>query len=222
MRNSDSDNATNQHNETITARPRIFFPSKSGEWVLHGHLVAEFTAAHATPGSPEYKELEKGTTEFDRNRLRGLRLLRYVDVKNDETAVRKALNDAGQLLHNLPESMAAGLEVPKRLAGILYCGYLTSGMKAARLGIIRNNHGEFIPVVGCPDIKTALFVFAAYRGVEACMNCQKLFAVDSARPDGSSSDRYCTAACGQRYRQKLYRLRQKVRIKKLSKRKAKR
>jgi hypothetical protein len=149
-------------------------------------------------------------------------LLRYVDVKNDETAARKALNDAGQLLDDLPQSILAGVKEPRRAAWILYSCYLTGEMKRARLVVHRNKRGEFIPVVGCPDIKTALFVFAAYRGVEACLNCQKLFAVDSARPDDSSSDRYCTAACGQRYRQKLYRLRQKVQVKKISKRKGKR
>jgi hypothetical protein len=218
-----SHNEETFHNAGITARLRIFFPAKAGEkaeWVA-GFRVREFTAKHVTPGCAEYKELQESTTECDRERLRGLRLLRYVNVGSDEIGTRKNLADAGRLLDDLPKSMLGDAKDPKSVAQVLYSMYLTGEMKEARLVIYRTKRGEFTPVLRCPNMKTAFYAFAAFRGVEACLNCQKLFAVDAAKADGSTSERYCTAACGQRYRQKIYRLRQKARSKRESKRKEK-
>lgn len=222
MFNAKRHNGGSGHNASITARPRIFFPTKSGqvgEWIA-GHFLQEFNAEFVTLGSPRYREMEKATTQIDRNRLRALRLLRYTHIENDHIAARKALADAMQLLDDLTESLLTGVREPRKVASVLYSLYLTGELKGARLVIHRTERGEFLPALRCPDLKTALCAFAAYRGVEACLNCQKLFAVDAARADDSSSARYCTAACGQRYRQKLYRLRQKVQVKKISKRKA--
>jgi ribosomal protein S27E len=187
--------------------------------MVGGYFVKEFTADYMSMGSPEYREMKNATTQAARNRLRALRLLRYTHIDNDETSARKVLADAMQLLDDLPESMLTGVKEPRKVASVLYSMYLAGEIKSARLVIHRTERGEFLPVIRCPDLKTALYVFAAYRGVEACLNCGNLFATDGPRPDASSSERYCTAACGQRYRQKLYRLRQK-KLKKISKRKA--
>ena len=211
-KDSDSNEAAG-HNATITARPRIFFRGKPHEFdeVIGVTRLTEFTNAYATPGTTEYNEMEQSMTAIDRNRLRALRLLRYVHAESDELAAKKALGDAGRLLFDDPQfqSVFAGAKRPRKAAQVVYSSYFTDEIKGARLAIHRTNRGEFIPVVRCPDMKTAMFVFAAFRGIETCLNCQKLFAVDAERPDGSSSERYCTGACGQRYRQKLYRLRQK-------------
>lgn len=115
------------------------------------------------------------------------------------------------------KSMFVSAKEPRKAAAI-YAQYLTDEMRGARLMVHR---GTFVPVIRCRDMKTAMFVFGAFRGVETCLNCHKLFAVDAARPDGSAtSEKYCTAACGQRYRQKMYRRRHpaKARPKKSSKR----
>jgi len=190
---------------------RVFFRGKPGEWdeLIGLARLTEFTSAYATPGTPKYSEMVQSTTERDRNRLRALRLLRYVHAGHDDMAAKKALSDAGQILFDDPQfqSVFVGAKSPREAARVLYPGYFTDEIKGARLAIHRTKHGEFIPVVRCPNMTTAMFVFAAFHGIETCLNCQKLFAVDAARPDGSSSERYCTAACGQRYRQKLYRLR---------------
>jgi hypothetical protein len=165
--------------------------------------------------------MEKATTEIGRTWLRALRLLRYVYSDDNETATRKALAQVGKLLAEEPgfQSMFATARKPKSVASVLYSINFTGEMKEARLVIHRTESGGFIPVLRCPNMKTAMFVFAAFGGAETCLNCQKLFAVDAVRPDGSSSDRYCTAGCGQRYRQKLYRLRKKARAKRPSRRK---
>ena len=70
-------------------------------------------------------------------------------------------------------------------------------------------------------MKTAMFAFAAFHGAAACPNCGELFALDSRRVDGSKGERYCTAACGQRYRQKVYRLKGKAKTGKSRKKRLK-
>ena len=68
--------------------------------------------------------------------------------------------------------------------------------------------GEWLPVIWCPNMKTAMYAYAAFNGVETCLNCQKLFCLDVPRVDDSRSEKYCTVACGQRFRQRIYRKRQ--------------
>jgi hypothetical protein len=226
MSKSEKRSEIGDHNAGITARPRIYFRVRPGDW---DHVIGiaprsrEFTSAYATPGTPENKELEHSTTKKDRNRLRALRLLRYVCAEDDQTAARKVLTDAGQLIFEDLQlaKLFAGTEDPKQVAAASYEEFFNDEIRGARLAIHRTKRGEFVPIIRCPDVKTAMFMFAAFRGIETCLNCAKLFAVDIVRPDDSSSERYCTAACGQRYRQKLYRLREKGRLEKISKRKGK-
>ncbi len=221
MRSVEERNYAHHNNAPITARPRIFFPSTSGKWkgvevrrVILPSRMTEFTDAYITMGTPEYREMEKTVGAGSLTWLRALRLLRYVQV-DDETAARNALAEVGKLLSEDPDfqSALAATKKPKAVAALLYDVYFAREMTEARLVIHRAERGHFIPVIHCRNMTTAMFVFAAYGGVEACVNCQKLFAVGAPRPDGSSSERYCTAACGQRYRQKLYRLRKKSQAK---------
>src|SRR5260370_40944618 len=83
MRNKEERNARKEHNESITARPRIFFRAKSGEFdhVIGGARFAEFTTAHTMPGTPEYREWEKSTTQIDPERLQAPPVLRNVHAQ---------------------------------------------------------------------------------------------------------------------------------------------
>lgn len=217
-------NEIEHHNDSITARPRIYFRERPGEWdrvIGIAPHTREFTSSHVTLGTPEYKEMEQAITTKSRNRLRALRLLRYVCVESDETAARKTLVDAGQLIFDDPKLaalFAAGGDDPRKAASDAYRQFFNEELRGSWLAVQRTKRGEFIPVIRCDDMKTAMFAFAAFRGLETCLNCQKLFVVDAPRPDDSSSERYCSGTCGQRYRQKLYRLR----VKGISKRKGKR
>jgi hypothetical protein len=204
-------------------RPPIFFRTgligeRKMDKIFGTGFWSEFTDAFVTPGTPEYKQMEHAVSERDRNQLRALRLLRYVCVGNNETAARKALKDAGQLLFSKPDDVElyVGGKNPQKVAIERYRSDFNEEIHGHRIVIRRSKRGEFIPAIHCTDMKTAMFLYAAFRGVEACLNCGRLFAVDAARPDASSSDRYCTARCGQSYRQKLYR----TRIKKASEHKA--
>ena len=131
----------------------------------------------------------------------------------DDPISRKNLIDATRLL--MPDypgdadAFYAGANL-KKIARDTYPGLLSQYIGKARLIISRR---DFVPVILCPNLSVAMFVFAAYRGIAICLNCQKLFALDLPRVDGSTGERYCTAACGQRYRQKVYRLNVKARSK---------
>lgn len=95
---------------------------------------------------------------------------------------------------------------PKKIARNVYPDRLRQRIKKAQIVILPS----FTPAILCPDMTVAMFVFAAYRGIAVCLNCQKLFALDSERADGSVSEKYCTVACGSRSRRKLYRLNKKT------------
>src|SRR5262249_45072897 len=81
----------------------------------------------------------------------------------------------------------------------------------------RTKSEQFLPAILCPNVRTASFVAAAFRGLAVCPNCLRLFDPYAERIDGSKGDKYCTAACGSRYRQRLYRRRvvlKKLRVRK--------
>ncbi len=119
-------NEIEHHNDSITARPRIYFRERPGEWdrvIGIAPHTREFTSSHVTLGTPEYKEMEQAITTKSRNRLRALRLLRYVCVESDETAARKTLVDAGQLIFDDPKLaalFAAGGDDPRKAASDAY------------------------------------------------------------------------------------------------------
>jgi hypothetical protein len=220
---------TDKHNVTITASPRIFIlGERTKEESEHGQMfrrvfraelprkLKEFTAAYMTRGTREYKEFEAATSKKDRATLSALALLRR--AQSMKSPASKDLADAASLLLDWrpPEwAVAAGR---KEGAAWWYRSLLNDGMKNARLVMARAK-GGFAPAILCGDLRTAGFVFAAYKGVGVCAACHELFA-----PDAERSGDYCSDACGQNFRQKRYRmkLKQKARAKKTSKRKGKR
>src|SRR5262249_53001489 len=94
-----------------------------------------------------------------------------------------------------------------------YGGLLREKVRKARIVL-----GGFVPAIFCPNLTVAMFVFASYRRIAVCLNCLNVFLLDLPLVDGSSSEKYCSAACGGRYRQKTYR----VRVSTSKKRKGKR
>ena len=224
------------HNAGITrlARPRILFPADDfSDWVAkferpgrkdRGKPFDTDILIHlcmTTEGdwpvrefNHEYwlsrrKELEKGTSESDRTRLRALRLLRYAFFGEEEESSLAILDEALNLL-----SKDTKLEWIKHVKGHgrdaaqrLYPLYFAKAMKRAEVRMWCQN-GEWMPIIWCPDMTTAMFTFAAFNGVETCLNCQKLFCLDVPRADDSRSEKYCTVACGQRFRQRIYRKKQ--------------
>jgi hypothetical protein len=225
------------HNEGITrkARPRIMFPAADfADWVAKFDEANNREAGNkpfdpdiliylcmTTEGdwpvhefNHEYwfsrrKELEKGTSETDRTRLRALRLLRYAFFGEEEQASLEIFDEAVNLLSKDPklawikDTKGHGRDAAQRL----YPLYFAKAMKRAEVRMWCKN-GEWIPIIWCPDMTTAMFTYAAFKGVETCLNCQKLFCLDVPRVDDSRSEKYCTVACGQRFRQRIYRKRQ--------------
>lgn len=220
-----------EHNVTITASPRILVlgerPDKDSEQsrkfrrVFRAELPRkspkEFTRAYMTPGTPEHKEFEAAISKKDRAVLSAIALLRRAQAMKLPAA--KDMADAASLLLDWrPPEWAISPVNRREGAAWHYRTLLTDGMKKTRL-VMARARGGFAPAVLCPDLRTAAFVFAAYRGVEVCAACQELFA-----PDPERGGKYCSEACGQNYRQKLYRLKlkQRDRAKKTSKRKGRR
>jgi hypothetical protein len=96
-----------------------------------------------------------------------------------------------------------GREAARRL----YPSFFSKAIKRSRLRMWCKD-GEWMPVIWCPNLTTAMFTHAAFNRVETCLNCQKLFCLDVPRVDDSRSEKYCTVACGQRFRHRIYRKRQ--------------
>jgi hypothetical protein len=192
-------NETKLHNATITARPLILFKTPMGSLSPGAFLQRrELTPEYFLPGTDEHKFMEVVTTEQDRNTLRAISLLRYAhEAGPDSATMAKALADAARIL--IPNAPVGDYQ--KLGLADLYSSLLTKGMTGSTLVMAHN-----VPAVLCPDLKAALYVASAYRSVAACANCRKLFALDAERVDGSASEKYCTASCGQKFRQRMYRL----------------
>jgi hypothetical protein len=198
-----------RHNATITGTPVILFRTESmaGERatlvreILGSKLVRlrKLTPEYLTPGTPEHSFMEAATTEQDRATLKAVSLLRYAHGDESETAA-SALRAAAEIL--LP-GHPGQKEIVKPS---LYASLLTREMAGAKLVMWTSKQREIIPAVMCPSLKVALFVASAYRTVASCANCHKLFGLEGTRADGSASEKYCTQACGQRFRQRMYRL----------------
>lgn len=207
-------NAVGHHNGDITRPVIIIFYAepKTGE---HAEMVREvlgaklmrvrrFNPQYLVLATVEHNYMESVTTPNDRDTLKAISLLRYAHTSEDGETTAKALRDAAQIL--LPNHPArAELVKPE-----LYISLLNRGMHGAKLVMWTSPQSQTIPAVMCPSLRVALFVATAYKAVAACANCQKLFALDAERLDGSYSERYCTASCGQKFRQRMYRLRVKA------------
>jgi hypothetical protein len=205
-------NESDEHNAGITPRPRILFPVLSSDELTQKVLgkiahLWEFTAAFFELGTPQHKEFEAEVSEADRKMLRSLTLMRCASSADDPIAKRNLADVTRLLVPEYPGNTGEYFRVndAKKIARRLYPALLKEMVKRARLSI----SGKFVPEILCPNMTVAAFAFAAYRGISVCLNCQKLFAADSPRPDSSNSEKYCTAACGQRYRQKVYRINSK-------------
>jgi hypothetical protein len=183
------------------------------DWGLEPfECVTEFTGAFMRVGTPEYATMEARTTKKERDTLHGLLQLRATRATFpfplEPKAARKVLSDATKLLIG-DSRLQATFQVGRlpEVAEWFYPAFFNRELKGARLVLWLTKQKQFIPAIFCPLMKTAMFAFAAFRGVVACPNCGELFTLDSERPDKSKSERYCTAACGQRFRQKMYRAR---------------
>ena len=226
------------HNAGITrlARPRIMFPAKpdlkrlmrEGGGVVHdyyrfgaenfaadlyrsldeGNSVREFTSEYWTS---RYKELKEETSEYDRTRIAALKLLRHAFTGEDDASSQDILDSVRNLLQQHPRIWASTIKElqgqERETARRLYPLVFSKEMERAKVRMWCRD-GEWLPVIWCPNMKTAMYAYAAFNGVETCLNCQRLFCMDVPRVDDSRSEKYCTVACGQRFRQRIYRKRQ--------------
>jgi len=211
------------HNDSIT-RPRIFFCVGRYSRLVPGNLYEEifgrkppvtakyreFLPGHLMPGSSDYSLYEAGTSSDGRAVLQALTLLRAVLSRPPEDEIaRQAMLDATKAL--VPGHAKAGLDMEtfykgkdlREIAKRTYTALFNQELKHARIWL---PPGSVVPVLVCPDIRTAAFAYHAYRGVSACLNCRRQFATDFPHEDGSRSESYCSVRCGQRYRQRLYRM----------------
>jgi hypothetical protein len=178
-------------------------------WVDDPSKAREFTSDYWN--SPVlFKELEKETSKSDRDHIVALRHLRHAYIVDDEDAAREVLYKVGELC-SFPDVLTNEPSWSSNRARVreVYPLILGSALQNARIRIWPATNGGFAPVIWCPDMTTAMYTYAAFNGVESCQNCAKLFCTDMPRIDGSRSERYCTVACGERFRQRLYRKRQK-------------
>lgn len=221
---------TDKHNATITASPRILIlGERTKEDSEHSQMfrrvfraelprkLKEFTSAYMTPGTGEYKEFEAATSKKDRATLSALALLRRAQAMKSPAS--KDLADAASLLlGERPPEWAIPPVGRREGAAWWYRSLLNDGMKNTRL-VMSRAKGGYAPAILCSDLRTAAYVFAAYKGVAVCAACRGLFAQDPERGGD-----YCSEACGQNFRQKAYRLRlkQKTRAKKAKQRKGRR
>jgi hypothetical protein len=188
------------------------------EWGLEFQSVKEFTSAYMRVGAPEHAEMEAGTSEKDRETWKGLLQLRATHATSpfplDERAAKRELASAGAKLIEDPRIQAtfAGGQV-RKVAAWFYPAFFNRELKRSRVVLWLTKQNQFVPAIFCPDMKTAMFAFAAFGRIVACPNCGELFAPDSDRLDKSRSEKYCTVACGSAYRQRTYRTRLKVKAK---------
>jgi len=231
------------HNAAITARPRILIPatsqtndgfvlrvSKTGPQRIPADLEGEkFFAEWGIERFEPVKEfVVKEVLDFSEEahaRVRALSLLRYAHATHasDALAAKKAVSDAAGLLiddQGLQSVFSTGN--PREVATLFYPAFFTREIRGAEVVMWKTKDEQFLPAIYCPNSRIASFVAISYRGLAACLNCHKVFSPEEESVDGSVSEKYCTVACGQRYRQKLYRLKQKARVKKISKRKGQR
>ena len=153
--------------------------------------MREFVPTFAAPDSIEQR------------RLRGLVLLRAAH-DSQEVIARRRLAEAAQLLLDDANLQDAFRTLSKKASAVFYPLFFSFEMRRARQVMWLTKAEQFLPAIYCPDARTAFFVAAAYGRVTACRNCHKLFDLDSPRVDGSRSVLYCTIACGQRFRQRIY------------------
>ena len=187
------------------------------EWGLDPfRTVKEFTSAYMQPGSLEHAEMETNIKDKDWTTLKqGLVSLYYSHgtfPKNMKEAKRE-LSKASQRLFADPRLRAtfAGGQLPQVTAWF-FPAFFNREMRRARFVLWLTKKNLVIPAIYCPTLKTAFFVAAAFRGIVVCPNCGELFAPDTERTDKTGSEKYCKAACGQRYRQKLYRQRRRLKV----------
>jgi hypothetical protein len=203
-------------NYHLTARPRIFFPgrgpSRLAIEICGADLPAtiEFTPDHMTYGTAEYRDLQKAMTEADRKTLCALIFLRESGRHVGSEKSAKEMLSASKLLFpefDTPEGVLEGvLEDVKRQSAStwIYPAILTERMEGARIVMTRTKPSQPpVPAIMCPDIVTAAFVYAAWRGVKVCLGCRQLFA------PSRENAKYCSATCGQRVWQQSYRDRAK-------------
>jgi hypothetical protein len=157
------------------------------------------------------KELEKETSEPDRRRIRALCMLRraYYYFGEDEDSAREILKKVEELCAFREElSNEPAYTSNRGRVRILYPLMFGKALKHARVRMWPTDSGGFLPVIWCDNMTTAMFAYAAFKGVDTCQNCAKLFCTDLPRVDDSRSEKYCPVACGQRFRQRIYRKRQ--------------
>ena len=164
------------------------------------------------------KELDKETSEIDRQHVQALRWLRHAYTDSvDESKARDILNKV-QKMCSFPEILSndPSWSSNKARVRLLYPLIFGDALKQARVRMWPTGDGAFVPVIWCDNMTGAMFAHAAFNGVEACQNCGKLFCTDRPRIDGSRAEKFCTVACGQRLRQRMYRKRKSKEVKRKS------
>jgi hypothetical protein len=235
----ENDDAARKHDATMTPRPAILFRAtgkdndgwilemgKTGPQVIEAdwsplpayedwsldppQTVTKFTGAYMRLGTPERAVMEANVSAKDRDTLHGLLKLRAASETAPKAAQRELAEAAKKLIADarLRATFQTG-HLPD-VVEWFYPAFFNRELKGARLVLWLTKQKRFLPAIFCPNMKTAMFAFAAFRGVAACRNCGELFTLDVERPDKSKSEVYCTAACGLRYRSKTYRARKKA------------
>lgn len=203
-------------NANLTQQQRIVFPvDGKGRFKIlsrdsHGEIpfmrdVEEFTAAYMTPGTKERKAMELATTPRDRTLLATLRVLQHFhSYPKSQNAERELFSALSVILGSWsPDELGYGDMSKIELAAKFFGGSLNDGMRGAQPVMLPGTRGGMpTPGIWCPDIKTAAFVWAAFRGVAVCCVCRNLFAPDPLRDEKP----YCPK-CAQAYWQREYRKR---------------
>jgi hypothetical protein len=184
------------------------FDMELDAWLDDPSKAREFTSEYWNSPARR-KELDKETSEADRDRVIALRALRHAFTA-DEDKARDILNRVQEKL-SFPEKLAVDLpfSANRNRIRLLYPLIFSDALKNSRVRMWPTQDGEYVPVIWCEDMTAAMFAHAAFNGVEACQNCGKLFCPDLPRVDGSRAEKFCTVACGQRLRQRVYRKRRK-------------
>jgi hypothetical protein len=176
--------------------------------------LKEFTRTYMVPRTPEYKAMEAATTVEDRKLLSALALLARAGSMRKSASTAKDLYDAtGLLIRDYQGARSAFADADPRHMAWVGPRLLNEQIRNAKLRMVFLRRGEpAVPCIVCDDLRTAVFVSAAYRGVELCAGCQRLFVPNPQRPQ-----KYCSENCGQRIYQRRHRRRQKSKKSKSSK-----
>jgi hypothetical protein len=196
---------------------------RATEHLARRELETEFPGRFLTTGTEEYKQWEAAMTKEGIATLTALRLLR--DVETVRLPLVGELADAAELLlgwrppsdlkvHGDRGEWAINPDPAIRRKGASWWWrfLFTKEMKGAWLEMAETE-GGFTPAIFCHSLRTATFVYEAFKGIETCPACRRLFA-----PNPEREQVYCGPACAARIYSRTYRRKQKKRARRRKRR----